>query len=270
MLLATAAFAMLRAQTAAPAFEVASVKASKQDSRRVGMEFLPGGRFVTTNYPLFVTIAAAYGVPFQSSGQLAGGPDWIRSERYDIEAKAESGALNGLSSAARKQRIRRMLQTLLAERFHLRVHRETKSLPVYALVTAKGGTKLQRSPIDEKDCDSPPAGGVPCHTILGGQGRGLHGQAVDLSDIALYMGNFMERPVVDQTGLQGLFKIDTTGWTPLSGKPAPPGAKAEDGSELSTVPTAFEVFAALGLRLEERRAIVETIVIEHVEKLSEN
>lgn len=269
-LLGTVLSVLLHGQTATPAFEVASVKSSAADGRRIGMDYLPGGRLVMTNLPLFIIVATAYGVPFQSSPQLSGGPDWIRAERYDIEAKAESGALTGLTSGKRREKLRLMLQTLLAERFHLQVRRETKSIPVYALVPAKGGVKLQPAAIGDQDCDTPAANGVACHTILGGQGRGLHGQAVDLSDVARYLGNFAERPVVDRTGLHGLFRIETRGWTPLSGKPAAPGAKAEDGTELANVPTIFEAMGEVGLRLEAQRAPVDVIVIEHIEKPSGN
>ena len=95
LLLATAAIAAagFQPQPARPlAFEVASVKPNKADDRRIAMEFLPGGRLLVTNVPLRIIIAMAYHLPFQSS-RLSGGPDWIRSERYDIEAKAKKDAI---------------------------------------------------------------------------------------------------------------------------------------------------------------------------------
>ena len=256
-----------------PAFEVASVRASKaEDPRRIGMQFLPGGRFVATNMPLLIVIAVAYNVPFQSP-RLSGGPDWIRSDRYDIEATAEKGAFPaGATAKVRQDKMRLMLQTLLASRFKLIVRREMKDQPVYAMVTAKNGPKLQRAKIEEKDCSDDSAGvGISCHTFLGGQGRGLHAKAVDMADLALAVSNYTERPVVDRTGIQGLFEIETKGWAAIRPGPAPPeGAKAEDGSDLASLPSIFTVFAEMGLKLEAQRAPVEMFVIEHAEKPTEN
>jgi len=256
-----------------PAFEVASVRASKtEDFRRIGMQFLPGGRFVTTNLPVLFVIATAYNVPFQSP-RLSGGPDWIRSDRFDIEATAEKGAFPaGATAKNREDKMRLMLQALLAERFKLTIRREMKEQPVYAMVVAKSGSKLQKAKVEEKDCSDDSAGvGISCHTFLGGQGRGLHARAVDMADLALYVSNWTERPVVDQTGIEGLFEIETKGWATLRPGPAPPpGAKAEDGSDLASLPSIFTVFADMGLKLEPQRAPVEMFVIEHVEKPSEN
>ena len=278
LLLATAAIAAAtqlpaQPQPAAPlAFEVASVKPSKPEDRRMGMQFLPGGRLLVTNIPLRAIIAVAYNVPFQSS-RLIGGPGWIGSERYDIEAKAEKDAIpRGLASEARKQKMRLMLQALLAERFKLAVRRDTKEMTVYAVVTAKDGPKLERARVGEKDCpEDRTSDGFACHEFIGGQGRGLHGQAVDMSDLALYVENWAERPVIDRTGIQGLFHIETRPWTTL--RPGPPpaaGAKGEDGSDLADLPTLFTVFADLGLKLETQKAPVEIFEITRVEKPAQN
>ena len=261
-----------------PIFAVASVKTSKAiDFRRDGIKFLPGGRIIATNYPLQVLIADAYHLPYQSP-RLVGGPEWVRSDRYDIEAKADSESLPiGLPAEVKRTRIRLMLQKLLADRFKLTMRRETRELPVYVMVVAKTGLKLQKSKIEEKDCFDPPPGApgesaskpVSCHTLLGGQGFGLHGQAVDVSDLAVQVENYADRPVIDKTGVNGLFQIDTTGWVPLR-KPPVAGAKAEDGSDLDTMPSLFAVLAGLGLKLEPQRAPVGIFVIDHVERPSEN
>src|SRR5579864_7619303 len=187
LLLATAAIAAaahIPAQPQPLAFEVASVKPSKPEDRRMGMQFLPGGRLLVTNIPLRAIIAVAYNVPFQSS-RLIGGPGWIGSERYEIEAKAEKDAIpRGLASEARKQKMRLMLQALLADRFKLAIRRETKEMNVYAVVVAKDGPKLEKAKVGEKDCPEDRASeGFACHEFVGGQGRGLHGQAVDMSDL---------------------------------------------------------------------------------------
>jgi uncharacterized protein (TIGR03435 family) len=263
----------LEGQPKPVAFEVASVKLNKATDRRIGMEFLPGGRLVITNVPLFIIIAHAYHVPFQSSPRLSGGPDWIRAERYDIEARAEKGAIPpNISSEARGQLMRSMLQTLLADRFKLAVRRDTREMAVYAVVVAKDGPKLERAKVEEKDCpEARTSDGFACHEFAGGQGRGLHGQAVTISDLAYYVENWAEHPVIDKTGIKGLFHIETKPWISMRPGPSPPaGAKGEDGSDVADLPTLFTVFANLGLKLEGQKAPVEVYEITHVERPVEN
>ncbi|MDE3196111.1 MAG: TIGR03435 family protein [Acidobacteriota bacterium] len=133
------------------------------------------------------------------------------------------------------------------------------------MVVAKTGIKLEKSEVSDKDCPD------ICHQILGGQGRGLHARAASLSDLAQYVENWTERPVVDRTGIGGLFRIQTEGWAPLRpGPPPAPGAKAEDGSAVADLPTLFEVFERMGLKLESGKAPVEVYVIEHIDRLSGN
>jgi uncharacterized protein (TIGR03435 family) len=256
-------------------FEVASVKANKSTERGpIGMQVLPSGRLVISNLPLQIIVAMAYNLPFQSN-RLSGGPDWIRSERFDIEATPAAGAIPaGVSSTVRQDMIRSMLQTLLAERFKMTVRRETKEQPVYAVVVGKNGPKLEKSKMEEKDCQASTAqwgNGATCHSVMGGQGRGLHGEALDIADFALYVSNWTDRPVVDKTGLRGLFNIQTDGWLPMRTGPAPaPDAKGEDGKLLVDQPTIFEIFERLGLKLEQQKAPVDMFVIEHAERLTEN
>lgn len=274
----------LRAQqqpTARIAFEVASVKENKsEDPRDIGLEFLPGGRFVARNVPLMIVIATAFDLPFQSD-RLTGGPDWIRRERFDIEATAEKGAIpSGTSVRVREGKTRLMLRTLLAERFGMIIRRETRDLPVYALVAQRGGPKLQKADISEKDCADNPTGLITlrdtaaCHSFVGGQGRGLHGNAVSVSDLASWVSNWTDRPVVDRTGIEGLFKIDTDGWAPMRPRaPRPPGQEqpAEDQVLADPArPTVQQVFAKLGLKLESQKAPVEMFVIESIQRPSGN
>src|SRR5215510_8498169 len=134
---------------------------------------------------------------------------------------------------------------------------------VCVLVGQKGGPKLQKSKIQhDEDCVEGGAIGVSCHSLSGGQGRSLHGEAVEISDIARFVENWTDRPVLDKTGLQGLFRVDTEGWTPLI--PRQPGS--DQGEDLSdpTRPTLYSLFAKLGLRLESQRATVDVFTIEDI------
>ena len=255
----------------APAFEVISVKPHQaDDTRRQMPSFQPGGRFVATGIPLRMIIAIAYNVGFQSV-RLSGGPDWILSmdSAYDIEATAPKSALpSGLAASLRDERLRLMLQNLLADRFKLKIRRESKEMAVYAAVLGKGGPKLQKSKMEEKDCVE---SNTSCHTFMGGRGRGLHGEAASVADMIRYVENWTDRPLVDKTGIQGLFNIQTRGWLPMQpGPPPTAGQKAEDGSDMADVPTIFQIFETLGLKLEAQRSPVDVFVIESVQRPSEN
>jgi uncharacterized protein (TIGR03435 family) len=265
--IAIAGCALAWAQSAPPArvaYEAASVKPSNpKDPRRVPMEFLPGGRFRTANMPLFAIVATAYNVPWQSLESLRlrmrDVPEWTLAEKYDIDAIAERGSPSaGASAQVRNDRIRLMMQSVLADRFALRMRRETVEMRIYALLRTAHGPKLEKAKIADQDCtESPAFGGTACHQFLGGVGRGLHGEAVDMRDLALYVSNWTDAPVIDQTGDKQLYRIQTEGWaTPLADDPARPSLR--------------EVLAQFDLKLVEKRAPVEVFAIEHIERPSEN
>lgn len=157
------------------------------------------------------------------------------------------------------------------------IRREIKELPVYALVLRKGGPKLQKATMDEKDCASRPTEwgeDASCHSFQGGQGRGIHGQAVSISDVADFVSNWTDQPVIDKTGLDGLFNIQTDGWVPIRPRmPRPPGQEptAEDIAFADPArPTLFRILDRLGLKLESQKAPVEMFVIESAQRPSEN
>jgi len=161
-----------QSQPATPAaFDVASVKPNNSSDIGMGFRVLPN-RLTASNISLQGLIAIAYDLPFQSD-RISGGPDWVRSERFDIEAKMEMPA--GIADKARLARARLMLQTLLSERFKLTLQRETKEVPVYVVSVAKNGPKLKRAKIQEQDCSTDSEGRSSCHVINGGMGRGLGG-----------------------------------------------------------------------------------------------
>ena len=261
VLLAASLLTTLSAQT----FDVASILPNHSATFLRGpIQYLPGGRLVVVNYPLQVIIAAAYEVPYQSP-RLIGGPAWIRSDRYDIEAKSDaSAAPPGMTTLAARARMRLMLQHLLADRFHLVLHRETRDGSVYAVTIGKNGPKLQTSTMREENCDE------TCHQIAGGQGKGIHAHAASLADLIRFCENFTDRPLLDRTALHGLYDIETTGWVSMRDKFLPAGAKAEDGSDLATMQTLPMLFEQLGLKLEPSRAPIEVLVIDRVERPSEN
>ena len=261
----------VRAQNSAEAhltFEVASVKRHKEEERNRGFQFQAGGRVVVTNMPLHVLIAIAYDIPFQSP-RLTGGPIWVRTEYYDIDARPPEGALpKGLHAKEREARLKRMLQTLLTERFQLTLRRETKEMSVYAVVVGKGGPKLKKAAVEEKDCPDGENRPGSCHLFNGGQGRGLHGEAVDMSDLVLFVGNWTDRPILDKTGLTGLYNIQTPGWVPMQARQD--GAPDGEGLADPNRPSIFGVFESLGLKLEVQKAPVEMFIIEHAEKPAVN
>src|ERR1700676_1539720 len=126
--------AFTKTQVAPPAFEVADVKVNKSGELRMAIDVQPGGRVIMRNVPMKVLIVFAYHLRPEA---LAGGPPWLESERFDVVAKAPQ--------SASPDDVRRMAQTLLAERFKLAVHTEQKIMPAYALVVGKLGPKLQPS-----------------------------------------------------------------------------------------------------------------------------
>jgi bla regulator protein blaR1 len=256
-----------------PTFEVASVKLHLGGADRNTLApptVLPGGRFVS-RFPLAILISFAYKLPSNPS-MVTGIPDWTKSPQgvYDVEAK---GAIPpGLSMQARNDRVRAMVQALLVDRFKLVIRREPKEMPVYALLVAKGGPKLQRADIDENDCPeaSPNVLGpqttytpMPdvCHVFNGGVGRGLHARAANMSDLAAFVGNWTDRPLLDKTGIQGLYRFETGPYQRMD---------VMAGSHVPDAPTVFEMFRQLGLRMEPQKSVVEVYVIDHIERPSEN
>lgn len=276
--------AKLHAQAAKPpSFEAVSVRPHGPGGRTSLMlpTVLPGGRFVS-KFSVSSVISFAYKLPVNPSPRLSGVPEWAHAvdDAYDIEATGVMPA--GLSAQASTDRMRLMVQALLADRFKLAIHRESKEMPVYELVVGKGGPKLQPADIQEKDCPetsttqpATPSATTPmpvlCHTFNGGQGRGLHGRAVDMSDLVNTVENSTGRPLLDKTGIKGLYRIETKAWMPPGFTQAiPPGAKAEDGTLFADLPSLFEVFEGMGLKMESRNESVDVYVVDHVERPSEN
>lgn len=229
---------------APPAFEVASVKRSQPDGSGMSMTS-DLGRLTLRNVTLKFCIEAAYRA---KDYQLSGGPGWLGSESYDIDAKA--------AGPAKDEELRLMLRTLLAERFKLSLHREQKEAPIYALVVGKDGIRVH---------EVEPGDGPEMRT---GRDR-LSGRKVPMSGLAAALSNVLGRPVQDVTGLSGVFDL-TLKWTPdesqavqkpgVQGGVAPADGTATDASLFAAVQE------QLGLKLEARKGLVEIFVIDHAER----
>jgi len=265
----------------APTFDVASVKPNKSGGMGVRIMFQPGGRFTADNITLKFLIRLAYDV---QEFQISGGPPWINSDRYDVEAKAGGSPEGDMRTMTEEQRQadlarrRQMIQALLKDRFQLTLHKESKDAPIYALVVAKNGPKMKELPPapppsadDPKDAPDKPD---PKHMGRGGMrmGRGeLTGSGVKLSFLAEALSNPLGRTVIDKTGLKGDYDFELK-WTPDESQgpgfrgagDAPPPADANGPSIFTAIQE------QLGLKLESQKGPVDLLVIDHAEKASEN
>ncbi len=255
-------------QEAQPTFDVASIK------RDVSGE--PGGLFtcVPTCHLEKMTLKDVVILAYRLRDfQITGGPDWIDSDRYDIDARAEGSPSFSQEFVALQYR---RLQTLLRDRFNLTINRETKELPVYELTVAKGGPKLQQPKcVQREPGDFTVAPGKYCGLMMGSMASGrLQASGATLAFLANFLSSTLRRTVVDKTGITGEFDFQLT-FTPDT--PAVPSPDAS-GPRPTDCATAAElrpyIFAAmreqLGLKLESTKGPVEILVIDHVERPSDN
>ena len=257
------------------AFDVASIR---QNVGNIGTcspnQLLPTPRgFHMTNCPLNVALGAAYvpttGNPlgYLVEDRIAGMPNWLKQERYNIDARiADSDAEAWRDPAQQKEMLHAMMQTLLAERCKLVVHRERKDKPIYALVVGKNGPKLKASDSDEVEAiraKHPEATAVPGGSgfFFRGQGR-IDMYGVTTGTLALLLSGPAGRPVVDKTGLTGKYDIHL--------EMAQPGQPAAEGADDSGASVFSAVQSQLGLKLESQKDQVENLVIDHIERPSPN
>ncbi|HEY6345428.1 MAG TPA: TIGR03435 family protein [Bryobacteraceae bacterium] len=319
--------ASLRAQTPAPAFEVASIRPAppitelaaqiRSGKAHVGMS-IDGARADFGFVSLADLIAQAYRIkPYQLTG-----PDWMKQQRFDVTAKIPDGVS--------KDQVPEMLQSLLVDRFKLAVRRETKELPVYALVVGKNGLKMKESPPEQAAAAGsdppttvapppPPAPGSRGAFALGTpdgpvtvrqEGRGMvitggpegtmrvstgeggnmrmEMSRMPMARLADLLTTFVDRPVVDMTELKGAYQValelpmqelvnmaramapELAGpGGPIGRGPNPGSGAARTGEPVASDPSGASIFQTvqqLGLRLEPRKAPVETIVVDRLEK----
>jgi uncharacterized protein (TIGR03435 family) len=277
-------------------FEVASIKPNRSGDGRVEIFGEPGGRFTATNITPAVLIRQAYrlrGAPFAGSGSdslIAGAPAWVYSDRFDIVAKADTKAPANQMSA--------MVRSLLAERFKLQAHLESREQLVYALVLARNdgqlGPRFRQSAVD---CATLAAARGRGPTLDGGSGGGARGASgsqgpaplapgerppcglrigpgnmigggVMLAQLTNTLSPFVQRIVLDRTGLNGGFDIDLR-WTPdVRGRGASPEGPPTIDPDTPSIFTAVQ--EQLGLRLESTTGQVDVLVIDHVEPPAED
>jgi uncharacterized protein (TIGR03435 family) len=251
--------ALLATQDSRLSFEVASIKPSNSGVPGFS-QFLPGGKYRGTKLTLKSVVAVAYDV---LQKQIAGGPSWIETDRYDINAQADAG-LGIESNRAGVDKTKQMLRSLLSDRFKLTVHTEMREEPIYALTIAKGGPKLVKAAREEKVCQDLLTT-LSCHVFIGGQGRGLDGRTVTISEVAGALATWVDRPVLDRTAIQGEFDIHIDPWLPILQVAAAPDR--EDAVRDPSRPSLFALLEEqLGLKLEATKGPVEFLVIDRAEK----
>jgi len=297
-----------------PSFDVVSIKPSPPlgtGPLRIGGA--QGDRFTMNNATLRLLLQMAYqqagNTSLSGQLQIVGGPGWMDSERYDVQAKADCSG-----GTLPRERLQLMVQSLLEDRFQLKAHRETRELPIYNLVTTKDGPKIRKSadqttptfaaalpgpcdpassantpppfpppgrggaPFDPKS--SPPRGAIMM--MMGPGGMTMRATATPLPAIVRLLQQQLGRMIVDKTGLDGLFDFELTFspeglGSPFGGALAPPLPPAGGptgptpaASAADPVPSLFTAIQELGLKLESAKGPVEVLVIDSAEKPTPN
>jgi uncharacterized protein (TIGR03435 family) len=244
-----------------PTFEVASVRQNPNPNPRWKMSFTPDGVHAV-DVTLLWAVQEAYGV--QDNDLLSGGPPWLAKTRFDIEAKYDVGKYPSLTREQRQA----MLQQLLADRFKLMLHHESKEFPLYALEVAKGGPKFEETKPEEQQ--KRPVPGVVCTHTAGRRGTiGMSGcsMAQFANSLGGYGRNDLGRRVVDQTGLTGHYTL-VLNWAPMD---TPDPSSTELNPPEPGGPSVFTAIKEqLGLELKPIKGPVDTIVIDQAEMPSEN
>ena len=265
----------LAAQQPAPAFEVASVRRNL-DGGNTSFSPRANGQLIATNTPVRTLILRAYGL---HDSQLIDAPEWTAAERFDIDARAQP-APNSPDA------LMPMLRTLLAERFQLKVRRETRQLPAYVLMHARSDRRLgpQIRPT-QADCSAgarvmsreelmavakdgwPPCGQVVTISFLTTSSDGTRGSSIRVRRSGVTMADFVTllqgqvgRPVVDRTGVEGLFDVEYT----FASQPSSPSTELAAGANVPPILVALE--EQLGLKLEAERVDVPVLVIDSVQR----
>ncbi len=258
-----AAAAILRGQS--PAFETVSVKPTDSGYHGSSMRDT-AGQATYTGMTAAMLIRMAYGI---RDFQLIGGPAWINSTRYDVTARVPAGshpdfpadpmtATEKQRDTFREQRTA-MVRAMLADRFGLTIHRETRDLPVYILTVAKDGPKLKDNGGKVSDASLKPG-------MMRFNNGIFMGSQVDLGSLVQTLGMISDRSIVDKTALTGKYDMEMK-WSPEQGFRAP----SESGGALPDGPSLFTAIREqLGLRLDSGKGPVEVVVIDSIQPPTEN
>jgi uncharacterized protein (TIGR03435 family) len=227
----------------APEFEVASIKLTVPGATSRSFTESPGGRLTTSNATLKSLIAFAYQVMPE---QIAGGPAWLKSDGFDIQAKAADPNVT-------PAQFRQSIQSLLTERFHLAVHRETRELPVYALVQAKNGAKLVEARDDTSEVS----------LRIEGPGQ-IKGVKATMPMLANTLIRPLRRKVIDETGLKGSYSFQ------LQFVPEPKAGRPDSAAEVDGPSIFTALQEQLGLMLKAGKGPVDVVVVDRAEKPTAN
>jgi uncharacterized protein (TIGR03435 family) len=256
-----------------PSYDVATIKPLDPNTADRVVKLPPGTSLIN---PLSIRryTMDAYGAKY--AAQIIGGPDWLNKESYVIHGKVPDdleAALQKMTSQGGIDQNRSMQQSLLADRFHLKAHFETRVLPVYELAPAKGGLKITEVPAPpERKSGDPPIShrtgdplspGTSVSSFNSDGLRVLNARAIKMQLLARIIGGDAgDRPIVDHTGFTGYFDIKDLTWAPLG------DAGADSGPDAPSLIGALE--KTLGIKLVPAKAAIEVLVIDHIEKPSEN
>ncbi|HUK30007.1 MAG TPA: TIGR03435 family protein [Candidatus Acidoferrum sp.] len=272
--------AQTQSQSVAPpamnyAYEVVSIKPDNSPgfpNVTVGEDGL-----TILNIQLMPLFYSAFGV---GKDQVIGAPDWLNTDKYDINAKIDpetADALKKLSADDRKVARQHMMQMIFIDRCNLKFHRDTKDLQVYNLVIGKNGPKIQQSKIDPATAPAPNA----ANNIRAGRGGVVEFRALPMTALVQILSQQLGATIVDKTGLTGLYDF-TWNFAPDGGQgrgggdgtPPAGGAGGGGGSMLPADPGGVSIFTQvqelLGLKLESSKGPIEVIVIDHIERPSDN
>jgi uncharacterized protein (TIGR03435 family) len=247
------------AHVVVPLFDVISVKPNK-DSNGTRVQFTPDGMRGTGVTVRFLLYEGFGGI---NSNQVIGEPGWASTDGFDIEARVLPADVPTLAKMTFEQR-RTMFQSILADRFKLAVHHETREMPVYVLTLAKGGPKFKET-VPDSTAGEPHRKGTMIN-----RGK-ITASDAQISTLVTILARQLGRPVVDKTGLTGDYDY-TVEYTPDDGAPPP---RPPDGSAPAAAPDpGASIFTALqeqlGLKLESTKGPVDVVVIDHIEKPTEN
>jgi uncharacterized protein (TIGR03435 family) len=254
--LAPAAAQVIKSDGPKPQFEVATVRPNKSGEQGAQLGPRPGGRLIGVNQPVRNLIRNAFNV---QSDQIIGGPDWIESDRFDIQAKAADADLNEKGMLSYPQFMLR-LQSLLEDRFKMVTHWETRERPVYALRVVSPGKLGPKMKPHTRECNKPPAGPPPpgspavkCGTSVNPTAGRVTGIGITMATFARNLSGVTARFVVEKTNLTGAYDLELE-FTP-------------DQSANTVGPSLFTAMQEqLGLKLDAQRAPIEVLVIDRVER----